>query len=57
MQGTLIESLKWGRPTAFFAVPRIWEKLELALKEKMMKMPKTDQHLHGWAQSYGTASV
>ena len=36
LQGTLIQSLKWCQPTYFFAVPRVWEKLEITLKEIMM---------------------
>ena len=32
LQGTLVESLQWARPTMFLAVPRIWEKFEDKLK-------------------------
>ena len=49
MQGTLVESLKWGRPTSFFAVPRVWEKLELALKAQMTKQSSFSQGLNSWA--------
>ena len=33
LQGTLVETLKWARPTTFLAVPRVWEKFEEKLKE------------------------
>jgi long-chain-fatty-acid--CoA ligase ACSBG len=32
LQGTLVETLQWARPTTFLAVPRIWEKFEDRLK-------------------------
>ena len=57
MQGTLVESLKWGRPTAFFAVPRIWEKLELAIREKMLLFSDDEKKLGEWAMAYGKQHV
>lgn len=33
LQGTLVESLQWAKPTGFFAVPRLWEKFEDKMKE------------------------
>jgi len=33
LQGTIVQTLNWARPTMFFAVPRIWEKFEEKLKE------------------------
>ena len=32
LQGTLVETLQWCRPTMFLAVPRVWEKFEDKLK-------------------------
>ena len=33
LQGTIVQTLTWARPTFFFAVPRIWEKFEEKLRE------------------------
>jgi len=32
LQGSLIEYLKEARPTFFFSVPRVWEKIEEKMK-------------------------
>lgn len=34
LKGTLVENLKLAKPTTFFAVPRVWEKIY----EKMMQV-------------------
>lgn len=33
LQGSLVESLNWCKPTIFFTVPRVWEKFEDKMKE------------------------
>ena len=35
--GTLFETVKYAKPTLFFAVPRIYEKIEEKLKETFEK--------------------
>lgn len=57
LQGTLVETLQWARPTTFFAVPRVWEKFEERLKEIASTKPGFVQSISGWAKSYGTANV
>jgi long-chain-fatty-acid--CoA ligase ACSBG len=39
MAGTLVETLRWVRPTVFFAVPRIYEKFEEALRKAVANAP------------------
>ena len=57
LQGTLVETLQWARPTAFFAVPRVWEKFEDKLKEVAASKSGLLQSISGWAKGYGTANV
>ena len=57
LQGTLVETLKWARPTSFFAVPRVWEKFEERLKEIASTKPGFVQSISGWAKSYGWANT
>jgi len=39
LQGTLVQTLTWARPTSFFAVPRVWEKFEEKMKEIAASKP------------------
>ena len=57
LQGTLVETLKYARPTFFFAVPRVWEKFEEKLKEAAAVAPAFATKLSTWAKGYGTAHV
>jgi len=57
LQGTLVETMKYARPTIFFAVPRVWEKFEDKLKEVAAQAPAIAQKISGWAKGYGLAHV
>lgn len=57
MQGSLIESLRWCRPTYFFAVPRVWEKLEILTKEFIMSQNDIVKKLFSWGQDVGLDKV
>ncbi|CAI2387252.1 unnamed protein product [Moneuplotes crassus] len=48
LQGSLVDTLKHAKPTIFWAAPRVWEKLELKLKEKAPKSPTLVQKLPSW---------
>jgi long-chain-fatty-acid--CoA ligase ACSBG len=50
LQGSIFDSLKWCRPTYFFAVPRIWEKIEIRLRDIIMKHGSTMKSLFDWSQ-------
>mmetsp|Transcript_18020 Transcript_18020/g.30697 ORF Transcript_18020/g.30697 Transcript_18020/m.30697 type:complete len:373 (+) Transcript_18020:798-1916(+) len=54
LQGTLVETLQWARPTIFMAVPRVWEKFEDKLKEIAKTKPQILQSISNWAKGHGT---
>jgi long-chain acyl-CoA synthetase len=45
------ENLKEARPTAFFGVPRIWEKFHTGLAAKLAEATGTKKRLVDWARS------
>ncbi len=51
MKGTLTKTLAYAKPTVFFAVPRVWEKLEERIKENMASLSKPKVKLFQWARS------
>lgn len=57
LQGSLVETLQWARPSLFLAVPRIWEKFEDKLKEIAQSKPAILQSLSGWAKGHGYDKV
>jgi len=40
LKGSIVKTLKHARPNLFFSVPRVWEKMEEALKKVGAKNPK-----------------
>jgi long-chain-fatty-acid--CoA ligase ACSBG len=54
LQGTLVETLQYAKPTTFLAVPRVWEKMEEKLKELAASSPTVLQKISGWAKGKGT---
>lgn len=57
LQGTLVLTLQWARPTYFLAVPRVWEKMEEKLKEIASQKSSLLQSISGWAKGLGSAKV
>lgn len=57
LQGSLVETLQWCRPTLFLAVPRVWEKFEDKLKAIAASKPAILQSISGWAKGHGYEKV
>lgn len=57
LQGSLVETLQWCRPTLFLAVPRVWEKFEDKLKAIAATKPSVLQSISGWAKGHGFEKV
>lgn len=57
LQGSIFDSLKWCRPSYFFAVPRIWEKIEIRLKDVIMQHGDTMKKLFDWSKKPGIDKV
>ena len=54
LQGSLVETLQHAKPTLFFAVPRVWEKMEEKMKEIASQVPTIMQKISAWAKTKGT---
>lgn len=57
LKGTLNETLKWCRPTLFFSVPRVWEKVEDKLKSLAQTKPVILRMISRWAKGHGYEKV
>jgi long-chain-fatty-acid--CoA ligase ACSBG len=57
LQGSLVQTLSWAKPTMFLAVPRVWEKMEEKLKEIGASKGAILQSISGWAKGHGAAHV
>uniref|UniRef100_A0A8D2DRH0 long-chain-fatty-acid--CoA ligase n=1 Tax=Sciurus vulgaris TaxID=55149 RepID=A0A8D2DRH0_SCIVU len=50
LRGTLVHTLKEIKPTAFLAVPRIWEKMHDTIKENLAKSSSLRKKAFFWAK-------
>jgi long-chain-fatty-acid--CoA ligase ACSBG len=57
LQGTLVQTLQWAKPTAFLGVPRIWEKFEEKLKSIAAEKGGLAQSISKWAKGLGYANT
>jgi long-chain acyl-CoA synthetase len=46
----LPQNIQEVRPTAFFGVPRVWEKFKARIEERMASLPALQQRLISWAR-------
>ncbi len=52
----LAGNLRDVRPTVFFAVPRVWEKMQAAIQDAGRRRPGWQRKLAGWARGVGLAA-
>ncbi|NWR23726.1 ACBG2 ligase, partial [Emberiza fucata] len=52
-RGSLVETLREVRPTAFLGVPRVWEKMEEKMKSVGMKASALRRKVAAWAKGVG----
>ncbi|MEO7795773.1 MAG: AMP-dependent synthetase/ligase [Thermoanaerobaculia bacterium] len=50
------EALREIRPTIFFAVPRVWEKLQTAVEKAIAEAPPLRRRILGWARTKALAA-
>ncbi|XP_027523944.1 long-chain-fatty-acid--CoA ligase ACSBG2 isoform X2 [Corapipo altera] len=53
LKGSLVETLREVRPTAFLGVPRVWEKMEEKMKSIGMKSSALRRKVASWAKGVG----
>jgi long-chain acyl-CoA synthetase len=54
---TVLENLREVRPTLFFAVPRVWEKLMSAIEIRMTRADRVKRAAYQWAAAQGRAKA
>mmetsp|Transcript_27792 Transcript_27792/g.32050 ORF Transcript_27792/g.32050 Transcript_27792/m.32050 type:complete len:481 (+) Transcript_27792:612-2054(+) len=54
LRGSLVETLKQVRPTVFFGVPRVWEKMYDAMQKVAQSTTGVKKVLSGWAKDKAT---
>ena len=57
LQGTLFRTLRYAKPTNFFAVPRVWEKIETELRNRESRQSLIRQKIWEWAKKIGFKAV
>lgn len=53
LQGSLVDTLKEARPTAFMGVPRVWEKMQEKMKAVGAKSSTVRRKVAAWAKDVG----
>ncbi|XP_026201525.1 long-chain-fatty-acid--CoA ligase ACSBG2 isoform X3 [Anabas testudineus] len=53
LKGTLVNTLKEVRPTAFMGVPRVWEKMQESMKSVGAKSSTVRRKVAAWAKDVG----
>ncbi|NXK98360.1 ACBG2 ligase, partial [Formicarius rufipectus] len=53
LKGSLVETLREVRPTAFLGVPRVWEKMEEKIRSVGMKASAVRRKVAAWAKGVG----
>lgn len=53
LQGSLVNTLKEVRPTAFMGVPRVWEKMQEKMKSVGAKSSTVRRKIAVWAKDVG----
>jgi long-subunit acyl-CoA synthetase (AMP-forming) len=56
LRGSLVETLRAVRPTCFFAVPRVWEKIQERMVGMRTTMGPLKRLVSNWAKSVGAAA-
>lgn len=57
LKGTLAKTLKEARPTFFFGVPRVWEKMQDGILKELAKLTGTKKSIFEWAQKTATIKI
>lgn len=53
LQGSLANTLREVRPTSFLGVPRVWEKMQEAMKDIGAKSSLMKRKIADWAKAIG----